>query len=149
MYEIEVQAEFAAAHAIVILGQREPIHGHNWHITATLAGESLDGEELLCDFHEVERVLHQIIDPWHNRNLNECAPFAGGQHDRPINPSAEAVARVVAERLSAGLGTATKARARVSSVRVTEAPGCAATYRPEVPIVLSANRDASPPLRPQ
>src|SRR5690606_34763268 len=30
MYELKVQREFCAAHALMIKGQREPVHGHNW-----------------------------------------------------------------------------------------------------------------------
>ena len=30
VYEITVEDEFCAAHAIVIRGEREAVHGHNW-----------------------------------------------------------------------------------------------------------------------
>lgn len=123
MFEITVQAEFAAAHALVIAGVREPIHGHNWHVTVTVAGEKLDADGLLCDFHTVEDVLRETIAPFHNANLNDHAPF-----DR-LNPSAENVARYIAEALSAALNEALSPHAAIASVRVTEAPGCAATYR--------------------
>lgn len=123
MFEITVQAEFAAAHALVIAGVREPIHGHNWHVTVTVAGEKLDADGLLCDFHTVEDVLKQTIAPFHNANMNDTAPF-----DR-LNPSAENVARHIAEALSAALNEALSPHAAIASVRVTEAPGCAATYR--------------------
>jgi len=123
MYEITVQAEFAAAHALVIAGVREPIHGHNWHVTVTVAGEKLDTDGLLCDFHTVEDVLREIVGPFHNRNLNDCPPF-----DK-LNPSAELVARHVAEELAGRLNESLSPYASIASVRVTEAPGCAATYR--------------------
>jgi 6-pyruvoyl-tetrahydropterin synthase len=61
MFTIAVTREFCAAHAIVIAGVREPLHGHNFRVTATLEGESLDGEGLLCDFHLVERELEAIM----------------------------------------------------------------------------------------
>ncbi len=120
-----MQADFAAAHALVIAGAREPIHGHNWHVTATLAGATLDADGLLCDFHTVEHTLREIVGPWHNRNLNDLAPF-----DR-VNPSAEHVARHIADTLEVRLGVSLAALARIASVSVTEAPGCLATYRPE------------------
>ncbi len=148
MYEIEVTAEFAAAHAILIGGEPEPLHGHNWHVTATLAGAALDGDGLLCDFHVVERSLQTLVGRWHNRNLNEVEPFSkggAGGGALTLNPTAEIVARSIAEGLSADLkGVLAESprspmpgRAAIDmndrrpwlvSVRITEAPGCAATY---------------------
>ncbi|HBS28686.1 MAG TPA: 6-carboxytetrahydropterin synthase QueD, partial [Phycisphaerales bacterium] len=72
----------------------EPLHGHDWRVTVTVAGETLDDDGLLCDFHTIEEALEDIVRPFHNRNLNEVAPF-----DR-LNPSAELVAKHIAERLS-------------------------------------------------
>lgn len=124
MFEIAVQAEFAAAHALSIGGVREPVHGHNWHVTVTLAGPNLDDDGLLCDFHTVEASLRDLTAKFHNRNLNDIPPFSG-----EVNPSAENVARYLAEELSAGLDPDLSPHATIHSVRVTEAPGCAATYR--------------------
>ena len=31
------------------------------------------------DFHELERLVAQIVAPWHNRHLNEVAPFSAGR----------------------------------------------------------------------
>ena len=70
MYAIEVTTEFAAAHTISIAGRPEPIHGHNWHVTLIIAGETLDSDGLLCDFHTVHAVLEDIVAPFHNNNLS-------------------------------------------------------------------------------
>lgn len=127
MFEVTVESEFAAAHAIVMRGEREPVHGHNWRVTATLAGDSLDDDGLLCDFHALESALREILGPFHNRDLNATYPF-----DR-VNPTAELVARHIGEALGAAIPAPDAARGvRVASVRVTEAPGCAAVYRPPV-----------------
>ena len=123
MYEITVERTFCAAHAIVIRGQREPLHGHNWQVTATIAGDALDEDGLLCDFHAVERVLVEITEPFLNKNLNEVPPF----HD--VNPSAEHVARHLATELAARLKNELASGGRVRAVSVTEAPGCCATYK--------------------
>ena len=122
MYEITVEADFSAAHAIVIAGTREPLHGHNWHVVVTVAGDALDNDGLLCDFHTVEDFLHELIVPFNNRNLNEVAPF-----DR-LNPTAELVAKHLGDSLAAALNTALAPAAWVASVRVTEAARCRATY---------------------
>lgn len=128
MYEVSVETEFCAAHAIVISGEREPVHGHNWRVGVTVSGGELDAEGLLLDFHALERLVGEIIGPFKNRDLNATAPF-----DR-VNPTAEQVARHIAEGVARGLPGLRKGNAstllRVESVRVTEAPGCAVVYRP-------------------
>lgn len=126
MYEITVQTEFCAAHALVIGGQREKLHGHNWKVKAVIAGGSLDSDGLLCDFHTCEEVLQDICQPFHNENLDDREPFVNG-----VNPTAEHVARYIATELASRLDEALKPHAFVSSVSVTEAPGCIATYRVE------------------
>jgi 6-pyruvoyltetrahydropterin/6-carboxytetrahydropterin synthase len=120
MFELTVEAEFAAAHALRIAGTPEPTHGHNWKVKVTIAGPSLDSDGLLCDFHTIEEALHLIVGRFHNRNLNETTPF-----DR-VNPTAELVAKHIADSLIPMM----PAEAGLVSVRVTEAPGCAATYKP-------------------
>lgn len=128
MYRLTVETEFAAAHAIMLRGEREPLHGHNWRVTVTLAGPTLDDEGLLCDFHAIEGALRTATERIHNRNLNEVPPF-----DR-VNPTAELVAKHLAEAVAEGIPSADAARGvRVESVRVTEAPGCTATYHPPGP----------------
>ena len=120
MYELIVEREFCAAHAIVIAGEREPVHGHNWRVTLVVAGPRLDADGLLCDFHLVQAALDGVLKPWQNRDLNAVAPF-----DR-LNPTAELVAHHIAATMAALLPEGVMVR----SVRVSEAPGCAAVYRP-------------------
>jgi 6-pyruvoyltetrahydropterin/6-carboxytetrahydropterin synthase len=123
MFELTIDAEFCAAHALSIAGVREPVHGHNWRVTVTVAGPTLDADGLLCDFHTVQGALDSILEPLHNADLNALAAFAR------VNPTAENVAQHIATRLSDALDEPLAPHARVAAVRVTEAPGCAATYR--------------------
>jgi 6-pyruvoyltetrahydropterin/6-carboxytetrahydropterin synthase len=125
VFELSINAEFAAAHAIRIRGELEPLHGHNWHVTAGFAGETLDADGLLVDFHVLERTLLALVSEHHNRNLNERPPFSTG-----TNPTAEQVARHLADELVRRLPPEALRRARLIALTVTEAPGCAATYRP-------------------
>lgn len=120
MFELTVRTEFCAAHAIVIKGEREPVHGHNWRVTVTVAGDALDEDGLLCDFHDLEANLAKIIAPLQNADLNTTPPF-----DR-INPTAERVAQHIGEELAKTLPTGV----RLERASVTEAPGCEATWRP-------------------
>jgi 6-pyruvoyltetrahydropterin/6-carboxytetrahydropterin synthase len=126
MFTIQVNHEFCAAHSIVLQGTQEPIHGHNFKVTATIAGttseNSLDNEGLLCDFHLVETTLIQICQPFVNNNLNETPPFD------QLNPTAEHIAKFIADELAAILDAELAPNAKVQSVSITEAPGCLATY---------------------
>lgn len=126
MFEITAQTRFNAQHAILIKGEREPLHGHDWLVRATIAGPTLDGEGLLCDFHAVEAALRLIVEPWNHDNLNHSEAFRG----RKIEPTAENVAMVVAVELARALAPTLPEGARVARVAVTEAPDCVATYIP-------------------
>jgi len=121
-FAIEVEREFAAAHAILLGGVRERLHGHNWRVVVSVAGDRLDGEELLCDFHAVEGMLDEVLAPFRDGNLNDTPPFDA------TNPTAEAVARHVGASLAHRLRRAAPA-VRVEWVRVTEAPRCTAVFR--------------------
>jgi 6-pyruvoyltetrahydropterin/6-carboxytetrahydropterin synthase len=50
------------------------------------------------DFQELERRLAKVIDPMHNRNLNDLPHF------RATNPSAENVALHIGEKLDLPMG---------------------------------------------
>ncbi|MEM0983506.1 MAG: 6-carboxytetrahydropterin synthase [Planctomycetota bacterium] len=119
MFSITVEHEFCAGHAIVIAGAREPMHGHNFRVTAEIRGTGLDGDGLLCDFHTIEDRLRKTCAPFENDSLNEVAPF-----DR-LNPTAEHLAWHVLETLKAKVSL--PEGAQVFRVSVTEAPGCVAT----------------------
>lgn len=124
MFELTVQREFCAAHALSIDGKREHSHGHNFRVTVAVAAPSLDADGLVCDFHAVEHALAAVLEPWAGRDLNLAPPF-----DR-LNPSAENIARAICDSVAARLAGVLPRGARVTGVTVTEAPGCAATYRP-------------------
>jgi 6-pyruvoyltetrahydropterin/6-carboxytetrahydropterin synthase len=118
MFELSVEREFSAAHAITINGRREPVHGHNWKVQVIVAGETLDGNGLLCDFHVIERDIDAIIGRFDNNDLNAMPPF-----DR-VNPTAEHVAQHIGQEI------ARKLPMGVTMLRTTvsEAPGCKAAY---------------------
>jgi 6-pyruvoyltetrahydropterin/6-carboxytetrahydropterin synthase len=121
MFELTVEREFCAAHAIAIDGQREPVHGHNWKVKVMVAGPSLDRNQLLCDFHLIERHLAEVVDRLNTTDLNITPPF-----DR-LNPTAERVAQHIGEELAQRL----PANLRLVRSSVSEAPGCTASYLPD------------------
>lgn len=132
MFSIRVESVFSAAHALLIQGVREPLHGHDWKVTAVLEGPVLDADGLLWDFHALHADLEDVIRPFRNTNLNETQAF------REIAPSAEQVAHHIGVRLTERLATRLarypktewSSGVRIASVEVTEAPGCAAMHRP-------------------
>jgi 6-pyruvoyl-tetrahydropterin synthase len=83
----------------------------------------------------LERLVDAIITPWHNRHLNDIAPFTG-----ELNPSAENVALHIARSLSLPTGVT------LVTVEVWETSTNRATYIPEqiidLPIVLPAPLDS-------
>jgi 6-pyruvoyltetrahydropterin/6-carboxytetrahydropterin synthase len=121
-FEIATTRRFSAAHQLRLHeGTIEPVHGHNWVVNVTVAAEALDGIGVVMDFHELERLVDQVIGPWHNRHLNELAPFSQG-----VNPSAENVALQTARSLTSVLPQ----RVRLVSVQVWETGENSAVYRP-------------------
>ncbi len=118
MFELSVQRQIRASHALMIGGERENQHQHVWNITLVVAGATLDKDELLCDFHDLEAALDDVIEPFQDADLNRTPPF------ERINPTAEAVAKYIAESVSGRLGD----KVHVDRVSVIEAPGCQATY---------------------
>lgn len=123
MFTIAITREFCAAHALMFRGVREPLHGHNFRVTVTLAGPTLDADGVLCDFHDAEKALDAIIAPWQNTNLQDAAAFA------KVNPSAEMIAQTIGVAMRDALRPVLPAHVRVQSVSVTEAPGCVATWQ--------------------
>jgi 6-pyruvoyltetrahydropterin/6-carboxytetrahydropterin synthase len=125
MYQLTVQSCFAAAHAIVMGGVREAMHGHNWEVKVEIRGERLDADGLLCDFHAAEQALAAVIEPFRNKTLNDVEPFTR------VNPTAELVAKHIADSMTLRLASVlSPVGARVAAASVTEAPGCLARYEP-------------------
>ncbi len=122
MFEISVEYPFAAGHALRgYKGKCENVHGHNYKVQVTVAGEQLNATGLLMDFVELRAAIKALVERLDHRFLNDLAPF-----DR-VNPSAENMAKYFCEELEAqvrGKGL------RVQAVTVWETDVTAATYRP-------------------
>lgn len=120
MFTATVEGQFSAAHQVRLPdGSLEPIHGHDWHVTATFASQQLDPTGFVVDFVAARAALDDVLSGLHHQHLNHAPALAG------INPTAEHLARYLFERLAASaVGTC------LLAIRITEAPGCAATYQP-------------------
>jgi 6-pyruvoyltetrahydropterin/6-carboxytetrahydropterin synthase len=118
-FEIITRREFAASHQLRLYdGSLEPLHGHNWRVKVTVSSPGLDAIGVVMDFHELERLVDAVVDPMHNRHLNELEAFV------ERNPSAENVAAHIGRsvRLPEGI--------RLESVEVWETSRNSARYRP-------------------
>lgn len=120
MWEITRDTVFAAAHQLRFTkGEGERLHGHNWRVKAVVQAEELDAHGFVLDFAELGTVLRAIVEPYEHAFLNEIAPFDD------LNPTAENVARIVAEQLAAKLDDE---RVKVVRVEVWEDDHSAAVY---------------------
>ncbi|MEW6573022.1 MAG: 6-carboxytetrahydropterin synthase QueD [Bacillota bacterium] len=124
MFELTVETSFAAAHCLE--GYPSPcsrLHGHNWTVAVTVAGEQLNDAGMLVDFKVLKEAVRDVVGELDHRYLNELPFFKKG-----TGPTAENIARyvfsAVAERFSAG------DRVHVKEVRVAESPVAWVVYKP-------------------
>jgi 6-pyruvoyltetrahydropterin/6-carboxytetrahydropterin synthase len=119
MFEITVNGRFIAHHQLHTPdGTWEPLHEHVWAVTVGAAGPRLNRHGILADFGHLRRELVAVLGTLDRRTLNRLPAF------RNANPSAENVARFVAQQLT----DAVAAPARLAWVEVEEEPGCKARY---------------------
>lgn len=120
MYELRVITQFAAAHQLRIFGGKcEKLHGHNWRIEVSLAGNKLNDGGLLIDFREVKEATDGILEELDHSFLNELPQFEGQ------SPSSENIAAYVFEKLSSKLNNK---RIRVTKVTAWESDSAGASY---------------------
>ncbi|HLG96263.1 MAG TPA: 6-carboxytetrahydropterin synthase QueD [Bryobacteraceae bacterium] len=121
MFEVCVEQSFAAGHALRnYRGKCENVHGHNYKVRITVAGEQLDSTGLLVDFVEVKHLMGEVIDYLDHRFINDLPPFDD------INPSAENIAKYFYDRVNGGLNGSV----RISEVKIWETDTSSAVYRP-------------------
>ena len=93
MYEVRVEADFAAAHFLKDYhGKCENLHGHNYKVYAHVRGDKLDEGGMLLDFTELKGALRKVCGQLDHKNLNDYDYFLQ-------NPSAERIATYIAENI--------------------------------------------------
>ena len=122
MFEVSVEYSFSAGHALRhYKGKCENVHGHNYKVRVTVAGEGLDRAGLLVDFSELKTGLRALVDRLDHQFLNDLEPFD------EVNPSAENLAKYISD----GIAPRLEGREfRLHSVTVWETDSSSATYRP-------------------
>ncbi len=123
MYEISVEQEFDAAHALRgYQGKCESLHGHRFRVAVTVRATALNEIGLAYDFTVLKKLLGEVAGRFDHTSLNDNAPF-----DR-INPSSENIASTVYAEMKARLAGAP---VTLSRVEVWESPTSRAEYRPD------------------
>jgi 6-pyruvoyltetrahydropterin/6-carboxytetrahydropterin synthase len=123
MFTISVETHFWASHQIFLPdGSKEPLHHHNWLVTAEVASAMLNDMAVVMDFHELKEMLDNIAAEFENKTLNETGFFLQNI------PSAENVAKYIYDKLRNELSGGVKIR----NVKVVEQTGCSAKYETEI-----------------
>jgi 6-pyruvoyltetrahydropterin/6-carboxytetrahydropterin synthase len=120
MYEVGVVARFEAAHRLTgDFGPATRLHGHTYRVEATVRGETLTDDGVLCDIGRLKPALEAEVGRLHYQNLDEVEGLAGR------NTTAERVAKFLHE----GLATALHMSGGFTmAVRVWESPDVFASY---------------------
>ena len=120
MYRLTVRAEFSAAHNLRrYKGKCEELHGHNWKVEAIVAARKLGRQGLVLDFHEIKKVLKEILDELDHKYLNKLCYF------KKHNPTSEGLAKYIYDKLYPQLS---KGNYHLQVVIVWESDSCSAAY---------------------
>lgn len=91
MFEIRVEADFAAAHFLTHYhGKCERMHGHNYKVYAHARAENLGEGGMMLDFGILKKALREVCAELDHRNLNDFDFFED-------DPSAEKIAMYIFE----------------------------------------------------
>ena len=122
MYEVTIKKSFSAAHVLKEIGGKcEDLHGHNFLVEVTVAGNVLNEEDLLIDFRDLKKWINEILDHLDHKYMNEIEVF------KDVNPSSERIARYIYERLMKKFQTLNLVLT-VSRVTVWESDNARVTY---------------------
>ena len=89
MFEIRVEADFAAAHFLRDYhGKCENLHGHNYKVYAHVKSNVLDEGGMALDFSVLKKTLREVCSQLDHTNLNDMEIF-------DQNPSAERIAMFI------------------------------------------------------
>ena len=96
MFTVTVREHMMIAHSLRgdVFGPAQRLHGATFVIDAAFRRADLDADGIVVDIGRATEQLRAVVAELNYRNLDEEPAFAG------INTSAEALARVVADRLA-------------------------------------------------
>ncbi|KQZ49830.1 6-pyruvoyl tetrahydrobiopterin synthase [Rhizobium sp. Root149] len=118
MFRITKEFHFSASHRLDHLPedhQCNRLHGHNYIVVVELAGESLNADGFVRDYHDLKALKTYIDDQFDHRHLNDVLGHG----------------YTTAENLARHFYEWCKARfPETSAVKVSETPKTWAEYRP-------------------
>lgn len=123
MYTVAKKFTFAASHHHTKLPEGHPCrrnHGHNWEVEIGFEVDSLDEHDFVIDYGAIREVAKPYLDQFDHQDLNEVL--------HGVNPSCENLAKLFFTDLSKLFDE--QVNQTPSFVRVCEAPGTYAEYRP-------------------
>ena len=119
MFTINVETHFCASHQLTLPnGVKEPLHCHDWLVTAEVSSKKLNNMGLVIDFGKLKKAVEKITAPFENNTLETIDYF------RQNNSSAENVAKYIYEKLQQMLPKGVN----LEAITVVEEPGCWAKF---------------------
>ena len=119
MFTVSVETHFWAPHQLTLSdGSKEPLHHHNWAVTADVSSSEPDSMGLVMDFRRLKAMVDKTIADFDNIQLEKLDYF------RRNNSSAEMIAKYIYEKLEPDLPKGVK----LNYIRVVEQPGCSAKF---------------------
>jgi len=119
MFTVSVETHFWASHRLALPdGSKEPLHQHNWAVTANISSDKLNSMGLVVDFCQLKAMLDNIAAEFDNIPLERIDYFQRN------NSSAENIAKYIYEQLRAKLPRGVK----LENIRVVEEAGCSAKF---------------------
>jgi len=119
MFTISIETHFQASHQLPLPdGSKEPLHWHDWVVTAKVSSDKLDNTGCVMDFHRLRESLDKIVTEFDNVPLDNLDYFQKNLW------SAENTAKYIFEKLEPMLPGGVKLR----SIKVVEEPGCSAKF---------------------
>ena len=126
MYEVTVEASFAAAHRLrEYEGACERLHGDNYRVVVAIRAETVDSTGMVVDFKIFKGALREVIGILDHRCLNDDIPDFG---EGALNPTAENMAEYLLNTIAPRWLTEPLVCTRVV---VRETPNCWAEVRKE------------------
>jgi 6-pyruvoyl-tetrahydropterin synthase len=100
MFSVTVREHMMIAHSLRgdVFGPAQRLHGATFVVDATFRRAELDADGIVIDIGRATEALRAVVGELNYRNLDEEPDLAN------INTTAEALARVVADRLVDALG---------------------------------------------
>jgi 6-pyruvoyltetrahydropterin/6-carboxytetrahydropterin synthase len=119
MWTVSVETQFWASHRLTLPdGSKEPLHSHNFSVTADVGSQKTGNMGLVIDFRRLKAMLDNIVAEFDNVALERIDYF------QQNNSTAENVAKYVYEKLRPKLPKDLK----LEAIRVTEETGCSAKF---------------------